>query len=41
MKTLASQVKHLTIAWIKEHIGTEGNEQADQAANEGATEQRR
>ena len=30
------QVKHVTLAWIKAHIGTEGNKQADQAAKEGA-----
>ena len=30
------EVKHLTLAWIKAHAGTEGNEQADQAAKEGA-----
>ena len=34
METLASHVKHLTLAWIKAHVGTEGNEQADQAAKE-------
>ena len=32
METLALEVKHLTLAWIKAHVGTEGNEQADQAA---------
>ena len=36
METLASQIKHLTLAWIKAHVGTGGNEQADQAAKEGA-----
>ena len=29
METLALEVKHLTLAWIKAHVGTEGNEQAD------------
>ena len=36
METLASQVKHLTLAWIKAHVGTEGNKQADQTAKKGA-----
>ena len=36
METLASQVQHLTLTWIKAHVGTEGNEQEDQAAKEGA-----
>ena len=35
METLALQTKHVTLAWIKAHVGTEGNEQADQAAKEG------
>ena len=29
METLTLKVKHLTLAWIKAHVGTEGNEQAD------------
>ena len=37
METLALKVKHLTLAWIKAHVGTERNEQADQAAKEGAS----
>ena len=37
METLASKVKYLSLAWIKVHVGTKGNEQADQAAKEGAT----
>ena len=36
METLALGVKHLTLAWIKTYVGTEGNGQADQAAKEGA-----
>ena len=36
METLAIQVKHVTLAWIKAHVGTEGNERADQVAKEGA-----
>ena len=38
METLALEVKHLTLARIKAHAGTEGNEQADQAANQGTAE---
>ena len=36
METLALQVKSVTLAWTKAHIGTKGNEQADQAAKDGA-----
>ena len=38
METLASQVKHLILAWIKTHFWTDGNEPADQAAKEGAAD---
>ena len=36
METLALQVKRLTLARIKAHVGTDGNEQTDQAAKEGS-----
>ena len=34
MENLASQVKHLVLAWVKSHIGTEGNEKSIQAAKD-------
>ena len=36
MGTIATHVEHLTLSWIKAHVGTKGNEQADQDAKEGA-----
>ena len=36
METLATQMDHLTLAWIKAHVGIDGNELADQATKEGA-----
>ena len=36
LENLKWRTKGCTIAWIKAHIGTEGNEAADEAAKKGA-----
>ena len=36
MENIAWQTKKCTIAWVKAHIGTEGNQAADEAARQGA-----
>ena len=36
LETLASQTKKLTLAWVKAHVGSPGNELADSVAKAGA-----
>ena len=36
LETLAYNVKKLTVSWVKAHVNATGNEQADQAAKDGA-----
>ena len=36
LENLKWRTKGCTIAWVKAHIGTEGNEAADTAARQGA-----
>ena len=36
LNILANKVHKVRIAWVKAHIGTEGNKEADQQAKEGA-----
>ena len=38
LSTLGFDVPRLTLAWIKAHLGYEGNELANQAAKQGALE---
>ena len=36
LNTLANKVHKVRITWVRAHVGTEGNEEADQQAKEGA-----
>jgi ribonuclease HI len=36
LELLASRTRRVTIAWVKAHVGTKGNEAADAAAKLGA-----
>ena len=36
LENIAWQAKKCTITWVKAHIGTEGNEAANEAARQGA-----
>ena len=36
LEMVASQTKKLTLAWVRAHVGTPGNELADTAAKAGA-----
>ena len=36
LESISRRTQRCTIAWVKAHIGTEGNEAADRAARKGA-----